>query len=99
MCLAIPGKILEILPERDNLAMVDVVGVRRKIDVGLLQDEGARPGEWVLIHVGFAMCKISEDDACEQMRILKIMGEEAIALEEASGYGSAKKEARHEICR
>ncbi len=91
VCLAIPGKILEILPERDNLALVDVVGVRRKIDVGLLQETGALPGDWVLIHVGFAMCKISEDDAHEQMRILKIMGEEAIALEEASGYGLSEE--------
>ena len=87
MCLAIPGKILEILPERDHLALVDVVGVRRKIDIGLLEGQGARPGEWVLIHVGFAMSRISEGDAREQMRILKIMGEEAIALEEAAGYG------------
>jgi hydrogenase expression/formation protein HypC len=87
MCLAIPGQILEILPERDNLALVDVVGVRRKIDVGLLSEERAKPGDWVLIHVGFAMCRISEDDAREQMRILTMMGEQAAALEEAAGYG------------
>ncbi len=87
MCLAIPGQIVELLAERDHLALVDVVGVRRKIDVGLLADENPQPGDWVLIHVGFAMCRISEQDAREQMRILTIMGEEAAALEEASGYG------------
>ena len=87
MCLASPGQLVEILPERDNLALVDVVGVRRKIDIGLLAEEGARPGDWVLIHVGFAMCRISEDDAREQMRILNMMGEQAAALEEAAGYG------------
>jgi hydrogenase expression/formation protein HypC len=87
VCLAIPGQIVELLAERDHLALVDVVGVRRKIDVGLLADENPRPGDWVLIHVGFAMCRISEEDAREQMRILTIMGEEAAALEEASGYG------------
>lgn len=87
MCLAIPGQLVEILPERDNLALVDVVGVRRKIDIGLLADENAQPGDWVLIHVGFAMCRISEEDALEQMRILNMMGEQAAALEEAAGYG------------
>ncbi len=55
MCLAIPGRIVEILTERENLALVEVVGVRRKIDVGLLEDDPAKPGDWVLIHVGFAM--------------------------------------------
>jgi hydrogenase expression/formation protein HypC len=87
MCLAIPGQIIEILPERDNFALVDVVGVRRKIDVGLLADDPAKPGDWVLIHVGFAMSRISEDDAREQMRLLTIMGEQAAALEEITGYG------------
>ena len=87
MCLAIPGQIIEILPERDHLALVDVVGLRRKIDVGLLADDAAKPGDWVLIHVGFAMSRISEQDALEQMRILRMMGEQAAALEEAAGYG------------
>jgi len=87
VCLAIPGQLVEILPERDNLALVEVVGVRRKIDIGLLSDENAKPGDWVLIHVGFAMCRISEEDAREQMRILNMMGEQAAALEEAEGYG------------
>src|SRR5579862_5825197 len=87
MCLAIPGQIVEILPERDNLALVDVVGVRRKIDVGLLADDPAKPGDWVLIHVGFAMSRISEEDAREQMRLLNLMGEHAAALEEITGYG------------
>jgi hydrogenase expression/formation protein HypC len=87
MCLAIPGQIVEILPERDNLALVDVVGVRRKIDVGLLSEEPAKPGDWVLIHVGFAMSRISEEDAREQMRLLKMMGEHAAAMEEITGYG------------
>jgi hydrogenase expression/formation protein HypC len=87
MCLAIPGQIIEILTERDSLAVVDVVGVRRKIDVGLLADDPAKPGDWVLIHVGFAMSRISEEDAREQMRLLTIMGDHAAALEEITGYG------------
>ena len=87
MCLAIPGKIIEILPERENLVMVEVAGVRRKIDTGLLADEPAVPGDWVLIHVGFAMSKISEKDAQEQMQILAALGESEAAMQEVKGYG------------
>ena len=68
MCLAIPGKIVELDPHNAHLAVVDVVGVRRKVDLGLLQDEPPVPGDWVLIHVGFAMSKISEADAADQMQ-------------------------------
>ena len=60
MCLAIPGKIIEIDSQNPQHAVVDVVGVRRKVDLGLLQDDPPVPGDWVLIHVGFAMSKISE---------------------------------------
>ena len=70
MCLAIPGKIIEIDPQNPQQAVVDVVGVRRKVDLGLLQDDPPVPGDWVLIHVGFAMSKISEADAADQMRTL-----------------------------
>lgn len=87
MCLAIPGRIVEILPERENLALVEVSGVRRKIDVGLLDDDPAKPGDWVLIHVGFAMSKISESDAADQMRILAMLGEDEAAMQEIEGYG------------
>jgi hydrogenase expression/formation protein HypC len=87
MCLAIPARVLELLPERENLALVEVAGVRRKIDVGLLLEEPAVPGDWVLIHVGFAMSKISEEDALEQMRVLATLGEEQEAFLEFEGYG------------
>lgn len=93
MCLAIPGKIIEILPERDNLAMVEVAGVRRRIDLGLLADEAALPGDWVLIHVGFAMSKISEKDAQEQMQILAVLGESEAAMQEVEGYGLGEPDA------
>ncbi len=87
MCLAIPGKIVDVLPERDNLALVEVAGVRRKIDTGLLVDDPAGPGDWVLIHVGFAMSRISEKDAEEQMRLLAMLGEDEAAMQEIEGYG------------
>jgi hydrogenase expression/formation protein HypC len=88
MCLAIPGRIVELLPERENLALVEVAGVRRKIDVGLLESDPAVPGDWVLIHVGFAMSKISEHDAEEQMRTLMMLGESEAAMQEIEGLGS-----------
>jgi hydrogenase expression/formation protein HypC len=70
-----------------QLAVVDVVGVRRKVDLGLLAEESVVPGDWVLIHVGFAMSKISETDAADQMQTLMILGESAAAMEEVQGYG------------
>ena len=59
MCLAIPGRILEIVDEVNRLAQVDVAGVRRTVNIGLL-DDGGRVGDWVLIHVGFALSKVDE---------------------------------------
>lgn len=87
MCLAIPGKIVEISPDSPTTALVDVVGVRRKIDLGLLQDDKPVPGDWVLIHVGFAMSKISQDDAEDQMKTLRMLGEIDGAMQEVQGYG------------
>jgi hydrogenase expression/formation protein HypC len=87
MCLAIPGKILEISSDNRTSALVDVVGVRRKIDLGLLEDDMPVPGDWVLIHVGFAMSKISEQDATDQMNTLRALGEVEGAVQEVQGYG------------
>lgn len=87
MCLAIPGKIIELDAQNAQLALVDVVGVRRKVDLGLLQDQPPVPGDWVLIHVGFAMSKISEADAVDQMRTLTMLGETEAAMQEVRGYG------------
>ena len=87
MCLAIPGQIVEMVPDTDTGAIVDVVGVRRRIDLGLLLDDLPAPGDWVLIHVGFAMSRISETDAKEQMDTLTKLGEAQAALEEVAGYG------------
>jgi len=87
MCLAIPGKIVEIAADNADSALVDVVGVRRKIDLGLLHDDRPVPGDWVLIHVGFAMSKISEHDALDQMNTLRMLGEIDGAMQEVQGYG------------
>ena len=87
MCLAIPGKIVEISSDNQDCALVDVVGVRRRIDLGLLLDDRPVPGDWVLIHVGFAMSKISELDAIDQMNTLRALGEIDGARQEVQGYG------------
>jgi hydrogenase expression/formation protein HypC len=90
MCLAIPGQVIEIFTEgadQRKTALIDVVGVRRKVDLGLLEDNMPTPGEWVLIHVGFAMSKIGEADAIDQMRTLRALGEAESAMQEVEGYG------------
>jgi hydrogenase expression/formation protein HypC len=92
MCLAIPGKIVELLAEDRDLAVVDVLGVRRRVDLGLLRENCPVPGDWVLIHVGFAMSKISEADALDQMRMLTELGEQDAAMQEVQGYGLGEAE-------
>jgi hydrogenase expression/formation protein HypC len=74
MCLAIPGRILEIVDEVNRLAQVDVAGVRRTVNIGLLDDAGV--GDWVLIHVGFALSKVDEQEAQETLSLLQGMGED-----------------------
>jgi hydrogenase expression/formation protein HypC len=87
MCLAIPGKVLEIVSEDRQMALIEVVGVKRHVDLGLLVDDMPVPGDWVLIHVGFALSKISEADALDQMQMLTMLGEQDAAMEEVRGYG------------
>ena len=94
MCLAIPGKIIEVSSENANSALIDVAGVRRRVDLALLEDDMPKPGDWVLIHVGFAMSKISEQDALEQMRILEALGESEAAIREVRGYGLEETETK-----
>jgi hydrogenase expression/formation protein HypC len=73
MCLAIPGQVIELVDERNRLARVDVAGVLRNVNIGLLEDAG--PGDWVLIHVGFALSKVDEDEARATLGLLQRMGE------------------------
>ena len=86
MCLAIPGKVVEIMAGEPRFAVVDVLKVKRVINADLLADESLTVGDWVLIHVGFAMSRISEDAAHEQLRVLALLGEDQQALEELQGY-------------
>jgi len=76
MCLAIPGQIIEVVDEANRLAKVDVAGVRRTINIGLLDEDGtmAGPDDWVLIHVGFAISKVDEEEARATRDMLERMG-------------------------
>ena len=79
MCLAIPGQVVELIDPVNQIATVDVVGVRRNINVSLLVDDeggGVAPGDWVLIHVGFALSKVDEEEAHATLRLLQQMGAE-----------------------
>jgi len=78
MCLAIPGQVLEVVDERNRLAKVDVAGVRRNVSIGLLDEEdgGVGVGDWVLIHVGFAISKVDEAEAAATLELLAGLGAE-----------------------
>jgi hydrogenase expression/formation protein HypC len=78
MCLAIPGQIVEIADEANRLARVDVAGVRRTINIGLLDEDGSGVGhgDWVLIHVGFAISQVDEAEALATRRQLERMGDD-----------------------
>jgi len=78
--------VLELCSDNPHLAVVEVSKVRRKVNVGLLEDEQLLAGDWVLIHVGFAMSRISEEAAQEQLRLLAMLGEDEQAMQELEGY-------------
>ncbi len=77
MCLGIPGRIVEILDEDLMLAKAEVGGVRRNINIGLVhyEDQRVKTGDWVLIHVGFAMSKLNEAEAHSTLQALEEIGE------------------------
>jgi hydrogenase expression/formation protein HypC len=76
MCLGIPGRVVEFVDEARQLAKVDVGSVRRTVHVGLLVPEGLAIGDWVLIHVGFAISCIDEDEAQRTIAFLRTLGED-----------------------
>lgn len=95
MCLAIPGKIVQFQDEFRQFATVEISGVRRQVNMDLLTQERLEPGDWVLIHVGFAMSKISEAQAREQLQLLTMLGEAEEALKELEGYQFAEERSPH----
>jgi hydrogenase expression/formation protein HypC len=75
MCLAIPGRIVEMVDEENSIAKVEIGGVRRNVNVGMLDREDAAVGNYVLVHVGFAMTRIDEEEAKETLRVLEEIGQ------------------------
>lgn len=92
MCLAIPGRVVALGSPTGDFATVEVVGVRRAVNVALLEPEGVCAGDWVLVHVGFAMTKIDEAEAQATLAVLESMGQmwtdEVDALRAAGGTGA-----------
>ncbi len=79
MCLAIPGQVVEVVDESNRLARVNVAGVTRTVNIGLLDSDdggGVRAGDWVLIHVGFAISQVDEAEAAATLKLLERMGPE-----------------------
>lgn len=91
MCLGIPGRIVSLDSVYDRLAMVDVGGVKRQVNISCIVNEDHPPqsciGDWVLVHVGFAMSRINEQEAAETMKILTEMGEVQAELEAMRASG------------
>ncbi len=75
MCLGIPGEVIELMADHEDLAMVSVEGVKRAVNIGLLADEELVPGDWILIHVGFALSKIDEAEAKASLDFLTGLGD------------------------
>ncbi|MGQ0764659.1 MAG: HypC/HybG/HupF family hydrogenase formation chaperone [Gemmatimonadota bacterium] len=75
MCLGIPGRVIEFMDPARQLARIEVGGVRRVINVGLVSSDGLDVGDWVLIHVGFALSRIDEEEAARTIRFLEELGD------------------------
>lgn len=90
MCLAVPGRVVEIVDPVRDVAAVEVQGVRRNVNLGLLRgDDRPAPGDYVLIHVGFALARIDEEEAMETLRLLEQIGDGA-----ADGTGQLEPSVR-----
>ena len=85
MCLGIPGRIVEVSDPVRKLAVVDVNGVRRTVNIACIVDDAHPPaaclGDWVLVHVGFAMSRIDADEAARTLALLTELGEAQAEIE------------------
>ena len=75
MCVGIPAQVVEILPAERKMAVVEVEGVRREVSIVMVLDDGVAVGDWVLLHVGFAMSVIDEEEARSQLDFMRMLGE------------------------
>jgi hydrogenase expression/formation protein HypC len=75
MCLGIPGQVVELLEDQPHLAKVDVGGTKRNINIGLVENDGVKPGDWVLIHMGIAMSIMDVEEARSTLEFLERLGQ------------------------
>lgn len=83
MCLGYPGQIVEVLSDRPDLATVDIRGQEQVANIGMLQDVSLEAGDWVVVHMGFAMSVIDEAEAKATLDELSVL-EQAYAQEPAA---------------
>ena len=74
MCVGIPAQVVEMLPVERKMAIVEVEGVRREVSIVIVLDDGVKVGDWVLLHVGFAMSIIDEEEAASQLDFMRMLG-------------------------
>lgn len=86
MCVGIPAQVVELLPEERKMAVVEVEGVRREVSIVIVADEGVSIGDWVLLHVGFAMSIIDEEEANAQLEFMRMLG--SVYEEEVEAFSS-----------
>lgn len=86
MCVGIPAQVVEIDAPELHSATVDVEGVRRQVNTIIVDDDGLEVGDWVLLHVGFAMSKIDEEEAAETLAFMRVLG--SVYDEEVEAFSS-----------
>ena len=87
MCVGIPAQVIQFVDEADHLVLVDVGGAQRRVDASLVIPDGLKVGDWVLVHVGFAMAIIDEDEARKTLDFIKMLG--SVYDDEIEQFGSA----------
>ncbi|MGF6997490.1 HypC/HybG/HupF family hydrogenase formation chaperone [Paraburkholderia sp. GAS32] len=101
MCLGIPGQIVEVTDAANDLALVNVGGVRRVINIAFVIGEGRTAnsciGEWVLVHVGFAMSRLDEQEAARTLALLHELGVAQGEMNDIAGMGELRDELREEL--
>ena len=86
MCLGIPARVVELGPPESHSATVDVEGVQRRVNTVIVDDEPLEVGDWVLLHVGFAMSRVDETEAAETLDFLRALG--SLYDEEIEAFGA-----------
>ncbi len=95
MCLGIPGRIVGISSDQQKLAIVDVGGVKRTVNIACIVDEQHLPescvGEWVLVHVGFAMSRVDPEEAQRTIELLTQLGDVQAEVQAMRASGQAQR--------